>query len=204
MGSITVINFLIVIITTSSINAQEFSFGRCPPFPTVKNFDPQKYSGTWFEYANYFAFFQLFGKCVTATYTLEPDNGYGKYELKINIVNRAISTLNGAKQVAKGNAVLADPLNPYVPGELIVNFDSQPAFTRASSANYNVIDTDYETFSIVYSCNNYGFLKSEILWILTRPRFPSKYLIDHLYKKIRRLGLDTRRLRRTDQKTCPA
>ena len=44
----------------------------------------------------------------------------------------------------------------------------------------------------------------EILWILTRPRFPSKYLIDHLYKKIRRLGLDTRRLRRTDQKTCPA
>ena len=31
---------------------------------------------------------------------------------------------------------------------------------RASSANYNVIDTDYETFSIVYSCNNYGFVKS--------------------------------------------
>ena len=52
-----------------------------------------QYSGTWFEYANYFAIFQLFGKCVTATYTLEPDNGYGKYELKINIVNRAISTL---------------------------------------------------------------------------------------------------------------
>ena len=44
--------------------------------------------------------------------------------------NKKIYFRNGAKQVAKGNAVLADPLNPYVPGELIVNFDSQPAFSK--------------------------------------------------------------------------
>ena len=31
---------------------------------------------------------------------------------------------------------------------------------RASSTNYNVIETDYDQFSIVYSCNNYGFMKS--------------------------------------------
>ena len=27
---------------TSLISAQEFSFGRCGPFPTVKQFDPQR------------------------------------------------------------------------------------------------------------------------------------------------------------------
>merc|ERR1712223_410936 len=195
---------LLLLICSTITNGQEFSFGRCPPFPTVRDFDAEKYSGRWYEYANYFAIFQLFGKCVTATYSLAPDDGYGKYQLKIDIVNRAISTLTGAKQVARGNAVLADPDNPFSPGELIVNFDSQPSFTRARSANYNVIDTDYDNFSIVYSCNNYGFLKSEILWILTRKRFPARPLISHLLRKIRGLGLDTRRLKKTDQKTCPA
>ena len=29
---------------TSLINAQEFSLGKCPPFPTVKNFDPERVS----------------------------------------------------------------------------------------------------------------------------------------------------------------
>ena len=29
---------------TSLTSAQEFSFGRCGPFPTVKNFDPQRVS----------------------------------------------------------------------------------------------------------------------------------------------------------------
>ena len=47
--------------------------------------------------------------------------------------NKKIYFRNGAKQVAKGNAVLADPLNPYVPGELIVNFDSQPSFSKFNS-----------------------------------------------------------------------
>ncbi len=86
----------------------------------------------------------------------------------------------GAKQVAKGSAVLNDPFDPLVPGELVVNFEEQPAFSkfvalkwksdlrnnstlftaRARSTNYNIIDTDYENFSIVYSCNNIGFLKN--------------------------------------------
>ena len=37
---ISVINFLAVFIY--STNAQEFSFGRCPPFPTVTDFDAEK------------------------------------------------------------------------------------------------------------------------------------------------------------------
>ena len=36
----------------------------------------------------------------------------------------------GAKIEAKGNAVLNDPFDPLVPGELVVNFDSQPSFSK--------------------------------------------------------------------------
>ena len=54
--------------------------------------------------------------------------------------------------------------------------------------------------------SNYSFLLfafSEFLWILTRQQFPDRHLVDGLYKKIRYLGLDTRRLKVTDQKSCP-
>ena len=44
---------------------------------------------------------------------------------------------------------------------------------------------------------------SEILWILTRSRNPSPSLIYTVKEKIKRAGIDTTRLRRTDQKNCP-
>ena len=114
---------------------------------------------------------------------------------------------------------------------------------RATDTNYNVVDTDYKNFAIVYSCNNKLFFKtgkktkfdfnleyhfykilcppfnaldiqphcgilsgsvSEILWILTRQQFPPKRLLHDIYKKIKSIGLDTRRLRKTTQKGCPA
>ena len=41
---ISVINFFTVVLVflVVSTNAQEFSFGRCPPFPTVTDFDAEK------------------------------------------------------------------------------------------------------------------------------------------------------------------
>ena len=51
------------------------------------------------------------------------------------------------------------------------------------------------------------FLKiliSELLWVLTRKQFPGKELIEYIYNKIKYLGLNTRRLRKTVQKGCPA
>lgn len=47
-------------------------------------------------------------------------------------------------------------------------------FFRAASANeesnYHVLDTDYETYTIVYNCDNYwgGFAHADVLWILAR------------------------------------
>jgi hypothetical protein len=43
----------------------------------------------------------------------------------------------------------------------------------------------------------------EFLWVLTRNQFPDPALIRRIYSKIRHLGLDTRRLVVTNQKSCP-
>ena len=56
----------------------------------------------------------------------------------------------GAKQVARGNAVLADPDNPYSPGELIVNFDSQPSFSKFYSYFLKIKEKDSKLGNSVF------------------------------------------------------
>ena len=40
------------------------------------------------------------------------------------------------------------------------------------TGDYRVLDTDYENYSVVYSCTPYLFFKDENVWILTRARTP--------------------------------
>lgn len=194
---------LLSVLLLPRTRSQELSFGSCPSFPTVKNFQLERYLGVWYEYSNYFAIFQAFQDCVTAFYTDEtPSSSYnGQPAPIIGVLNRGRNVFLRKSSSAKGMATLNDPNDPNRPGELIVNFGGfQP---ESTSTNYNVVDTDYENYAVVYSCNNKLFFKSEILWILTRKQFPSPYLIKDIKKRIRSFGLDTRRLKRTNQKGCP-
>lgn len=45
---------ILLLICSTITNGQEFSFGRCPPFPTVRDFDAEKVSkGQQFSDFNY-------------------------------------------------------------------------------------------------------------------------------------------------------
>ena len=56
--------------------------------------------------------------------------------------------------------------------------------------NYDIVKTDYENYSIVYSCKNYfGIYHMEFIWILTRKQNPSveliNELVDYIVKKLK-------------------
>ena len=108
--------------------------------------------------------------------------------------------------MAEGSAVLGEPDNASRPGKLIVNFDGQPSFARSTTTNYNILDTDYDSYAIVYSCSSkfFGLLKSEFLWILTRERNPPTSVIEQATQIIQSQGIDTKRLKITRQTDCPA
>jgi len=196
----TVLAPVLLVVFFTGTSAQRLSFGSCPDFPVVKDFDVQKYTGRWFEYSRYFAIFELFGKCAVADYTdvSPPPPG----PPKIGVLNRGVNYITGSKREAIGDAVLADPTDPSRPARLIVNFDSQT--TRSTSANYNVVETDYANYSVVYYCSSFlYFLKAEILWILTRQQFPDQAMITKVEQNIRAAGIDTGRLGQIDQTSCP-
>ena len=49
--------------------------------------------------------------------------------------------------------------------------------------DYWILDTDYESYSVVYSCSQVAFLKLELGWILTREANPSEATVSELLIK---------------------
>lgn len=165
--------------------------GGCANLRGVANFDKSRYLGVWYEYTNVFEIFQLKQKCTRATYT---DEG-----ATVGVTNDAISTLTGDPAGIKGRASIPNPSEGR--GELSVGFGGFGG--DGSDANYIIVDTDYDNYSIVWSCKNKLIIKIESLWLLTRKRFPEKALVEHASRRMRQLGgLPTKWLSKTDQTGC--
>lgn len=188
--------FALVVTLGSSVRGQVVFFGECPTQAVVENFDTAQYLGKWYENRNYFAVFQLLGTCVTATYT---DQGNGI----IGVANRQIDITDSVAEV-NGWAKLADPSKTEA--KLSVAFGASNPFeddpTAVTDANYLVLDTDYTSYSIVWSCQSLGIINTQIMWILTRDRVPSAALMDTILAKITERGLSTDKLKVTDQTYC--
>jgi len=130
---------------------------QCPPKPpTVSTLDLQAYLGNWYEQKRIPASFQLNTRCVRATYGLN-DEG-------VVTVHNVATKEDGSLDEVFGTAYVPDPA---FPGELLVDFPQSPV-----DGAYWILDTDYENYSIVYSCVDYifGLVHFEFAWILGREK----------------------------------
>ena len=131
------------------------SSGDCPKtVNTMPGFAVGPYLGRWYDMSSDFFFA---GPCTSATYLLK-DNG------NVQIKNRGwfwwfffsyYSVLGEATCSATDN------------GKCWVNFGTS-ATTQEGPSNYNVLYTDYDNVSLVYSCSDTIFGKNENGWVLTR------------------------------------
>ncbi len=76
---------------------------------------------------------------------------------------------NGVFDEVCGRASQADPENN--PGDLLVEFPVSPG-----AGNYWLLDTDYESFAVVYSCSEGNFFTNgqELGWLMTRDPNPDQ------------------------------
>uniref|UniRef100_T1PBG2 Apolipoprotein D n=1 Tax=Musca domestica TaxID=7370 RepID=T1PBG2_MUSDO len=187
MKSLKQIAVLICLIQLGQ--AQVLNRGSCNKnIPTVQNFDATRYLGRWYEQEKYPFIFELGGKCIYAEYG-QLKNG------DLSVYNYNINELTGRPNDILGSAKLVDS------GKLKVRFNNMPAFI--GSADYWVLDTDYDNYATVYSCTP---LSSEshatIVWILTRDQIPSATVIDKAASALVKNNISLLPLKITNQISC--
>lgn len=55
------------------VQCQVPSFGGCPGYDPMGNFNPEKFLGTWYEVERLFTVTELASRCVSATYERKVD-----------------------------------------------------------------------------------------------------------------------------------
>jgi len=186
----TILLSSIFVFTIVSVNGQIPSFGRCPDLPVVSNFDVSRYLGKWYEIEKYFAVFELGGTCISAKYTDNGNGTVGVYNSQTQAISRKRRTIQGTARVVDGDGK----------AKLGVRFPSVPF---AGEAPYWVLDTDYDNYSVVWSCNDLTFFNFQIVWFLSRSRFPNEDTKRRVYHTMESLGLRTSLLIKTEQTKCP-
>jgi len=146
---------------------------------TVKEFDLQKYMGTWYEIARFDHKFERGLQGVTATYSKRDDG-------KIKVLNQGYKgSLEGEKSTAVGKAKTTKQT-----GKLKVSF------FWIFYANYLVMELEQN-----YQWALVGSTSDKYLWILSRTPQLEKETLEHILNKAQSRGYDTSKLIWVDQKS---
>ncbi|KAI1235859.1 hypothetical protein IHE44_0001950, partial [Lamprotornis superbus] len=180
---------LSVLLSLFSIGkSQMFHMGPCPDPSVQEEFDINKYLGKWYEIEKLPSTFEK-GSCIQANYSLK-ENG------KFKVINKEMLA-NGKINEAEGELMHMDVKQP---AKLGVRFNwFMPA------APYWVISTDYENYSLVYSCTNILWLfHMDYAWIMSRAPDMHPETVEHLKSVLQSYKIDTDKMMPTDQANCPA
>ena len=136
----------------------------------VRNFEPDRYMGTWYEIARLPQYFERDMDEVRAQYTLEPDGS-------IRVVNSGVR--DGEPQSITGTAKLKHPGAKPLTGELRVTF-FWPFY-----ADYRIIELapDYSYAVVTAGSRDY-------FWILSRSPTMEKEQLDAILNRAKALGFD--------------
>ena len=135
-------------------------------------FDPERYMGNWYGimHAKNQPFQSDNWTCSQATYSdLDLDAGTFK------VYNSSEGRMYGPRFGVHGDAKYpADTIETFGQGQMFVTFFGAPFY---DTPNYQIIDTDYENYSVVYACHEDDM---QYLWFLARQPFISDELRDQM------------------------
>ena len=77
------------------------------------------------------------------------------------------------------------------------------SFSAPVYGDYWVVDTDYENYTLIYSCSSLiGLAKVEFAWILSRERTLDDATKNKLFDTLKRYKINTDILEKEDQSGC--
>jgi len=175
-----------------------FGRGDCPNPGTQSRFIAQFYLGTWYEYQRFGNWFQVFTECGRATYGRNRDGSISVFNAGTQRIKLFGVTLREKDVSILGKATTPDPRKP---AELSVSFGNGPGGSRP---NYYVVETDYRSYTVVFSCTKIPLvpINIQLAWILVRsPGFIPRD-IDNIKARMSAAGIDVTKLQTIDQTNC--
>jgi len=154
----------------SSIAAVLTGCATTSDIAAVKDFEPERYMGTWYEIARLPQYFERDLDEVTAEYTLKSDG-------TIKVVNSGVKA--GKPQSITGKAKLKHPDAKPLTGELRVSF-FWPFYS-----DYRIIELapDYGYAVVTAGSRDY-------FWVLSRTPTMEKERLDAILNRAKELGFD--------------
>nr|CAH0105671.1 unnamed protein product [Daphnia galeata] len=167
--------FVVAVVLSPTTYAAVFyrqSRAPCPTITTKSDFNYVPYAGLWYEIERFPNPFQQGTFCERAYYQ-EIAPGV------ISVQNTGVKPDGNLTSITGYATVI-----PEDPGHLILSFPDTP------DGDYYVLDTDYTTYSAVYSCGNIGPVKIEYAWLLAREQTMSEADMEIALSKFTQFGID--------------
>ena len=171
-----------VLLSLALCVSSTFVKGPCPNVPLQPNFNITQYFGTWLELVRNIDMPFESGNCNQAQYSLNPDG-------TVRVDNSEM--VNGVNETKIGYATCSKA-NPAI---CSVKFSA-----LGPAGDYNVLKTDYLTYTVIYSCQQVALDHYIWAWVLARnPGFDYTQFLP----TINSLGIPTDALYFTSQTGCP-
>ena len=145
---------IFILIFTSALAAftsATASWGRCEEVTLQKNFKLESHTGLWYEQLRDKHFWQEQRNCGESFYSQEATNDSVYIRFSDNRTHQW-EQFTGAGNCWGAHCTIQ--YNFFLP-----------------ELDYRILDTDYDTYSIIYSCRSIlGVAKKEYIWVLTREK----------------------------------
>ncbi|XP_071181610.1 apolipoprotein D-like [Mytilus edulis] len=180
-------NIFCILSLIGSSNSQVISKGKCPDVKVVSDFKLSSYLGDWYEIYKFKADFENGQSCIHANYQKKA-NGH------IQVYNRG-QTEDGKITTAIGDGYNPDPNEP---AKLAIKFSPVAPYGK-----YWVLDTDYTSYTLVYSCTDlFSVTHVEFAWILSRQRTLDAAISSRLFNIMKSYNIETSNFSSENQTDC--
>ncbi|CAK9823936.1 Apolipoprotein D [Anthophora retusa] len=180
---------VLILSALALANAQIPSLGFCPDYVPMANFDMTKFLGIWYEAERYFQLTEVISRCVMANYTMAPG---GKFRVSNEVTNR----FTGIKRVVEGEVKKA--ASKAEEGKLIVKY----TIPLTPETKYSVLETDYDSYAVLWSCSGIGPFHTQNAWVMTRDRLAPGTVLQKAYAVLDKYKISKTFFVKTDQEDC--
>ena len=135
----------------------------CKNIKLSSNFDQNRYMGIWYE--------------ALRSKTIKCEKNDGVFDSYILNENKTVNVLTGYYDSKKNKSITKTGTAGLLSPNGWIKF-----VWYKPRQDYRVLETDYENFAIVHSCNTFLGCKWEWTWVMTREKNPSPELIDNAFQ----------------------